>query len=140
MREGERSLSAPRSAYTFEKCTALREIVIPDGVRTVGEKAFYGCAALTSVRLPKSLKSLGASAFEGCDALESVVLPKGVEWIYESALFLVQRVFYEGSEAEYQQIKVSFGNSKKETCFYAETAPDVAGKYWRYVDGRPVVW
>lgn len=128
------------ASYTFEKCTALCEIVIPDGVRTVGEKAFFGCTALKDVRLPKSLKSLGASAFEGCDALESIVLPKGVEWIYECALFLVQKVFYEGSEAEYRQINVSFGNSKKETYFYTETAPEVAGKYWHYIDGQPAIW
>ena len=89
--------------------------------------------------MPKSLVSIYDNAFYGCESLESIVLPASVEWLYECALFDVQRVFYEGSEAEFKRIHRSFANGRA-TFFYAETKPESGGKYWRYVDGEPTIW
>ena len=40
-----------RIIYTraFFNCTALAEIVIPEGIREIGYRAFYGCSALTKI-------------------------------------------------------------------------------------------
>ena len=50
----------------------ITELVIPDGVTTIGNYAFSGCSSLTSVTIPNSVTSIGDFAFYGCDALESV--------------------------------------------------------------------
>ncbi|MDE6067462.1 MAG: leucine-rich repeat domain-containing protein [Treponemataceae bacterium] len=45
------------------------ELVIPEGVTAIGEKAFYECESLTSVSIPASVTSIGDDAFYGCTKL-----------------------------------------------------------------------
>ncbi|MDE6272349.1 MAG: leucine-rich repeat protein [Muribaculaceae bacterium] len=47
----------------------IEEIIIPDGVTSIGEYAFYGCHNLKKVTLPQSLLTLGRGAFADCPAL-----------------------------------------------------------------------
>jgi len=48
-------------------------VVIPDGVTSIGSRAFSGCSGLTSITIPKSVTHIGSSAFGGCGKLERVV-------------------------------------------------------------------
>lgn len=50
----------------------IRELVVPEGVESIGRNAFYGCGRLERVSLPASLRSVGDRAFLECPALESV--------------------------------------------------------------------
>ena len=60
-------------------------VVIPDGVRSIGNFAFAGCRGLTQVVIPDSVRKIGISAFSGCDGLTSVAIPSGVTEIGEDA-------------------------------------------------------
>ena len=62
----------------------IRVIVVKDGVKSVGDLAFYQYSNVVSVELSKSVKSLGAYAFSDCEALEMINLG-GVEHIGKSA-------------------------------------------------------
>ena len=57
------------------------DVVVPEGVREIGENAFKGKDGVVSVVLPGSVTAIGKMAFQGCRALESAVLPKGLESI-----------------------------------------------------------
>ena len=49
--------------YAFKGCTGLASVTIPDSVTRIGYSAFYGCTGLTSVTIPDSVTSIGSGAF-----------------------------------------------------------------------------
>ena len=62
----------------FEYCTGLTSITIPDSVTIIGDYAFSGCKGLTSITIPNSVTSIGESAFYHCTGLTSVTIPDSV--------------------------------------------------------------
>ena len=69
----------------YELGSLLTEVVIEEGVASIGGFAFNGCSGLTSVAIPSSVTSIGASAFSVCSGLTSVTIPSGVTSIGQSA-------------------------------------------------------
>ena len=67
-----------RKVGSFESCTGLTEITIPNSVTSIGTAAFYGCSSLTSITIPNSVTSIGTSAFFGCSSLTSITIPSNV--------------------------------------------------------------
>lgn len=57
--------------------------VIPDGVREIGDYAFYK-SKITDVKIPKSVKTIGKEAFADC-MLKEVDLPEGLQTIGQKA-------------------------------------------------------
>ena len=49
----------------------LTEVIIPDGVTSIGELAFSNCSRLESVAIPGTVTSIGSSAFSGTKFYES---------------------------------------------------------------------
>lgn len=71
--------------------SAVKSLVVKDGVASIGDKAFYGSTALTTVTLPLSLKKIGMNAFGECPATESI--------------------YYEGSVRQWKSIDICDGGS-----------------------------
>ncbi len=72
----------------------IHEYIIPDGVTSVGYKAFFRCSGLTSVSIPNSVTSIGKQAFQYCNNLLSVTIPNSVNRIGDGAF-----VFCSGLES-----------------------------------------
>lgn len=62
------------------------DVVVPDGVKAIGDYAFAWNNKITSVSLPSSVTSIGLGAFSGCISLTSISIPKGVT-SFKSSLF-----------------------------------------------------
>ena len=63
----------------------VKEVVIEDGVTSIGNKAFDSCSSLTSITIPNSVTSIKAATFYGCTSLTSITIPDSVTSIGESA-------------------------------------------------------
>ena len=57
--------------YAFYSETGLTSITIPNSVKSIGDCAFMFCKGLTSITIPNSVTSIGIWAFVGCDNLET---------------------------------------------------------------------
>ena len=53
----------------YKEEPGVTEVVIPDGVTSIGDSAFSSCKKLTSVTIPDSVTSIGYGAFWGCKSL-----------------------------------------------------------------------
>ncbi|MBQ3494456.1 MAG: leucine-rich repeat domain-containing protein, partial [Clostridia bacterium] len=51
---------------------------IPNDVKSIGEKAFYGCTGLNSITIPSNVTIIGDFAFSGCTSLNSITIPNQV--------------------------------------------------------------
>ena len=74
-------------AYAFRNCDSLTSVTIGDGVTSIGEHTFSGCSSLKSITIPDGVTSIGNYAFYGCGSLTSITIPDGVTSIGDSAFY-----------------------------------------------------
>ena len=77
-----RGSSRPWSLYS------VKQVIIGDGVTTIGSDAFRECSFLTSVTIPNSVTTISSDAFSYCRSLTSVTIGNGVRTI-EGGCFLL---------------------------------------------------
>ena len=62
----------------FDSCSSLTSITIPNSVTSIKAATFYGCTSLTSITIPDSVTSIGYATFTGCSSLTSITIPDSV--------------------------------------------------------------
>jgi hypothetical protein len=63
------------------------EVVIPEGIKTIGMWAFAHCCNLTKITIPDTVTSIGQFAFSRCSGLKNLTLPKSVTNIGKYAFY-----------------------------------------------------
>ena len=58
---------------------SIRQVVVTEGVATIGNEAFRDCPNLTGVSFPNSIMWIRDSAFARCNALTTITIPKSVK-------------------------------------------------------------
>ena len=59
-------------AYAFSGCTALIDVSLPTGLAKIENNAFEGCTSLRIVTIPNTTAEIGAFAFNNCTVLETI--------------------------------------------------------------------
>jgi len=71
--------------WLFNTKNKISNVVVEDGVTSIGKGAFFSCHSLTSITIPNSVTSIGEQAFAGCSSLKSVTIPNSVTSIGQMA-------------------------------------------------------
>lgn len=58
----------------------ITDLVIPEGVTSIGDYVFAGCSSMTSVTIPSSVTSIGEHAFLECKNVKSVNISDLTAW------------------------------------------------------------
>lgn len=69
----------------FEGCTCLKQIEIPNSVEEIGERAFDSCIRLGKIKISNAVKKLGEGCFLSCASLSEVNVPGSVRKISRAA-------------------------------------------------------
>jgi hypothetical protein len=91
------TINTTSSAFSLDKeafkdMTALKSVVLPNGLKEISEGAFSGCKALRSVIIPDSVTSIGDSAFYNCSSL--VFAYNSEEYSTEGDDAIDEEIFY----------------------------------------------
>lgn len=79
----------------LDEYTGNKSVVhIPEGIRSIGHKAFHWKENLREVYLPESVKSIAWDAFSECHKLRKVVFTKNVTKIDEEAFYCCTGIDY----------------------------------------------
>lgn len=70
--------------YAFYYCSQVPTIEIPDSVISIGDYAFYRCESLTDITIPDNVTHIGMYAFSYCNSLTSITIPASVTSMGES--------------------------------------------------------
>ena len=65
----------------------ITSVIISDGIKEIGERAFADCYQIASLTLPNTLTDIGEKAFFNCYNIPSITLPKGLERIGYEAFY-----------------------------------------------------
>lgn len=69
----------------FSKCTGLTGITIPASVTEIGQNAFGGCENLARVTISDGVEIIGSESFRGCESLRSIQIPASMKTIHYKA-------------------------------------------------------
>ena len=71
----------------FSDCSDIVYVKIPEGVKTIGQLAFFKCASLETVNIPDTVEEIKSDGFSYCESLNYIFIPKSVKTIGHHAFF-----------------------------------------------------
>ena len=78
----EKSFTVPSTVKTIKEkafeLTTLTDVVLPEGLETIENKAFWYAVHLENINFPSSLKYIGENGFCSCMKLSSIHIPEGI--------------------------------------------------------------
>jgi len=71
--------------WAWESNNNIKEVIIEEGITSIGYGAFFECCNLTSINISNSVVSIGSYVFAVCENLQSITLGKSVASIGDNA-------------------------------------------------------
>ncbi len=64
------------NSYVIYKMKGVKNVIIPNTFTAIHYNAFWGCTSLTSIVIPEGVRTIGESAFSYCSILKNVIFEK----------------------------------------------------------------
>ena len=87
--------------YSFECCSLMQKIFLPDSLEAIGKGTFSGCGSLTVADMNEGVNSIGDGAFMACLDLRQIVLPASLKSIGKYSFALCESLSIVDFRAEY---------------------------------------
>lgn len=71
----------------YSYMTAIKKVVVENGVTHLATRMLYGASAMESISIPQSVTSVGEACFRQCSALKTVILPDGLTTLSRVAFY-----------------------------------------------------
>lgn len=68
--ENSKLTTLEQDAFSYN--SELESITLPEGLRKIGDLAFYNCVGLKTIVIPESVTDIGYSVFDNCKAVEDI--------------------------------------------------------------------
>ena len=115
----------------------IKTIVVPEGVKKIGDRVFEYNKDMEAIYLPDSLVEIGESAFNECTALSRITFPVSLEKIGKHAFFecaSLTDVYFETDSVTYESSIKEIGEGAFYDCdalseFYFEGSITNVGDY-----------
>ena len=85
----------------FYGCKGLKELFFPSQVSVIEDSAFEKCSGLKKVTMEAGVTHIGRRAFAGCTNLEEIIIPSTVGKIEDDAFDGCQKVMIQCEEGSY---------------------------------------
>lgn len=82
-------LSSPNENAQFN--SSIEHVLLPEGLTTIGEYAFWGFEALAEITIPPKVTTIGKGAF-GSSGIVEIIIPASVESIGKNAFSLCSKL------------------------------------------------
>lgn len=109
----------------FWLCKSLTSIDIPNSVTNIGNKAFRGCDSLKRINIPNSVTNIGNMAFLSCKSLTSINIPTSVTNIGEGAFAFCRSL----TNIDIPNNVTNIGDKAFSTCIYNHRTTKTNQKY-----------
>lgn len=94
----------------------VTSVTIPGNCKEIQSCAFLGCLDLKNIMISEGVLTIGASAFKECLSLKSITIPKSVErignWAFKDCKYL-QQINFNAISCTLETIDNTFGNIGK---------------------------
>ena len=91
----------------FKDNSTITKVILPEGIKTIGDASFDNCYNLENVNIPSSVTTIGSRAFYQCIRMGNVTIPEGVVHIGEFAFWYCKSI-----------TEITLPSTLKQTTFY----------------------
>ena len=88
---GKKAVQVPEGTVSigqeYRDDRTITEVILPEGLKHIGDSAFEGCVNLEKINFPEGLETIGEGAFAGCQKLKIQPFPASLRDVGERAFF-----------------------------------------------------
>lgn len=140
--ENARYLGNSENNYVIlmERIEFAETVIIHPNTKVIGYQSMASYNGnYNNLVIPDGVESIGYVAFFRTQSDYTLIVPKTIKYIGEDGLYLASssKIFYKGTKEEFETIeKVNF-TTKATIYYYSEEKPSETGNYWHYVNENP---